>query len=76
MTFEEAMQKVMAEEREEQERIAAEADARSNWLRRFEEHLEWFEENLQRTDEYLAWYTAPGSPGLIEHSITAERLSR
>jgi hypothetical protein len=76
MAFEEALQKVMEEERQERERLASEADARRNWLKEFAEHLAWFERSLSdRTDERLSWYTQPNSPGLFDHGITAGRIT-
>jgi hypothetical protein len=61
---------------EERQNIAAEADARFNWLKKFAEHLKWFETFVSSyPDDYLRWYTAPGSPGMYDHGITAERLA-
>jgi hypothetical protein len=78
MKFEEAMQKALDEAREEKMRIEAEADARSRWLKSFDEHLKWFETFLHRDlpdrEEQLPWYTIPDSPGLFDHGITPERI--
>jgi hypothetical protein len=77
MSFEEALQKAIEHEREEQGRVTAEADARRNWLKEFVEHVSWFEKFLyDKTDERLKWYTAPDSPGLFDHGMTAARLSK
>jgi hypothetical protein len=77
MSFEEALQKAIEHEREEQGRVTAEADARRNWLKEFVEHVGWFEKFLyDKTDERLKWYTAPDSPGLFDHGMTAARLSK
>jgi hypothetical protein len=75
MTLEQALEKVVAEEREAAEERAADADAREQWLRRFAAFLEWAEEYvIPPTDEHLLWYTEPDSPGLYDHGITAERV--
>jgi hypothetical protein len=77
MTLEQALQEAIERERKQREDQAAEADARRNWLKEFVEHYEWFERFLfQRTDEDLAWYTLPDSPGLFEHGMTAERVAQ
>jgi len=75
MTFDQAMQLRIEEEREERERIRTEADARQTWLEKLGECLAWVERFIaQRDDEHLAWYTEPDSPGLFDHGITAERI--
>jgi anti-sigma28 factor (negative regulator of flagellin synthesis) len=75
ISLDEALQKAIEQEREQKERDAAEADARRNWLKEFDETLKWFERFLhERTDEHLTWYTRPDSPGLFDHGITAERI--
>jgi hypothetical protein len=75
MKLEEALQQAIEREREERESVAAAADARRTWLKDFAEHLAWFERFLfERTDEHLAWYTLPGSPGLFDHGVTPGRI--
>lgn len=76
MTFEQAFEKVLAEEREEKEKQAAQADARREWLKRAVGFVEWVEQFIRpRTDEHLAWYTEPDSPGLFDHGLTADRVA-
>lgn len=76
MSFEEALEKVLEEKEEANQKREAEADARRTWLTGFAEHLSWFERFLyDLTDEHLAWYTLPNSPGLFEHGITADRIA-
>lgn len=73
--LEDALQQAIEQEREEKERIASQADARKHWLKEFAELLDWLERFASgRTDEHLAWYTEPGSPGLFDHGITSNRV--
>ncbi len=75
MTWEEAMAKVVQDEREKAEIARSHADTREHWLKELDECLKWIATNIgSRPDEYLAWYTEPGSPGLFDHGITAERI--
>jgi hypothetical protein len=76
MTVDDALRKAIEQEREEKEKAAAQADARQHWLKELAALVEWVERFITpRTDEHLAWYTEPGSPGLYEHGITHERLA-
>jgi hypothetical protein len=76
MTLEEALQKVMEEEREEDARMKSEEDARSTWLKQLAALLDWTERFIAAfSDDFLAWYTLPGSPGLFDHGITADRVA-
>lgn len=75
MQLEEALQKAIEQERDERETVAAQADARRHWLEELARLLDWVERFIaQRDDEHLAWYTEPGSPGLFDHGITADRV--
>lgn len=75
VTLEGALQQVMEQEREEREKTAAQADARRRWLTSLVEFVKWTETFVGKYgDDYLAWYTEPNSPGMIEHGLTAERI--
>jgi hypothetical protein len=76
MDYEAVLQKAIEQERDDKERLAAEADARTSWLRGLQTSIEWIENHLvPRTDEDLAWNTRVGAPGWVDHGITVERLS-
>jgi hypothetical protein len=75
MKFEEAMRRIVAEEREQQEKEQIEANARQTWLEDFEEHLAWFEAHVcPCKDSEFPWFTQPDSPGMFDHDITSERI--
>lgn len=77
MTLEEALQKAMAAEREEQEELKSEIDARRTWLNGFAEALGWLERYAYSdSEEYWSWNFKPDSPGWFDHGITADRLER
>lgn len=75
LTFEQAMEKVLAEEREQHDTLAAQADARTTWLTSLAANVRWFEVFVgEHPDELLAWNLAEG-PGWFEHGVTADRVS-
>jgi hypothetical protein len=73
MTFEEAMEKVLGEERAEQERIARDEEARCLWFDRLAGFIAWLEEWVAtRTDEHLAWYQQAMEGN--EQEVTVQRV--
>lgn len=65
----------MEQEREEKEKAAAQADARRRWLTELGNFVKWSETFVGKyEDNYLAWYTEPGSPGMFDHGLTADRI--
>jgi hypothetical protein len=75
MTWEQAMEKALQDEREEKERQSAQADARREWLKGLIGVVEYVEHYLaSETDEYLTWYAEPGTPGYFDHGLTADRI--
>jgi hypothetical protein len=75
MSFEEAMQRVIAAERETRECAEHDASARQLFLDGLEGILSWCKEWVrQRTDEHLSWYTESGAPG-SETTATAEDVA-
>jgi hypothetical protein len=76
MTIKEALEHLLEEEREEKEKAAADGDERRDWLAALRDVVRWGEEVEGRDDDKLAWYTQPGSPGLFDHGVTAERVGK
>jgi hypothetical protein len=60
---------------DERGELLAQADARNTWLKKLGDCLELIELYVgKRTDDELPWFTIPGSPGMFDHGITAERI--
>jgi ParB-like chromosome segregation protein Spo0J len=73
MTREQAVRKAL-EEKMKQEALA---EGTQMWLERLARVCEDIEEYVAtRTDEELAYYTKPETPGQFDHGITVERIER
>lgn len=60
---------------DEQQKIAAEANARHSWLSGFADILRWVETFVGMSHDDLVWYNKPGSPGHFGHDITPQRIA-
>ncbi len=74
LSFEQALEKATADEREEAAHADADESARRVWHQGLEQSVGWFEKQVAAIeDDYLAWCCEPGKPG-TEHEMTEERI--
>jgi hypothetical protein len=75
MTFEDAMQKRVEEEREEGEKLASIIRNRETWLRELADMDSWFHIVSNLTDDYLRDHHLPDSPGFFDNGVSSENLN-
>jgi ParB-like chromosome segregation protein Spo0J len=75
LSFDEALHKVIAEDRFAREEEHRETSARRLWHEGLEQVVHWLEQWSagQPDDQHLRWYVEPGAPG-SQHKMTGERL--
>lgn len=74
ISVEQALQKVMEQEREQKHIEASQADSRRNALTKISDFVAWITPFSNRTDDELAWYGEPNSPGMINHGLTTTEV--
>jgi hypothetical protein len=75
ITWEEATQKRVEEEREEAQLFAAKAQTVKAWLNEFKGVYATLERMIaKREDEDLSWYNEEDSPGWFDHGITTDMV--
>lgn len=74
MSLEDAIAAIREEEREAKEKVAAEADARSNWLKELSGVVGWLERHAPASPDFVAWNFTPNTPGWFDHGLTADRV--
>jgi hypothetical protein len=76
MTLEEAMPKMLEEERKAKEREEAEADSRHNWQTNLVNSVQWFERHFAVYDDaHLDWYGDADAPGGFDQDLTKKRVA-
>lgn len=79
MTFEEAFQKVLEDEREEKEIEKSQADARGNYLRKLVDvisHIETFMNHEFDKDGFDGKWFFEDGPGQFDHGLTFDRITQ